>query len=35
MPRPFLEQVALDIFQRNGVGADAVLIDDPASIPTS
>ena len=35
MPREILEQVALNIFQRNGVGADTVVIDDPASIPTS
>ena len=29
MPRPFLEQVALDVFQRAGVAADAVVVDDP------
>ena len=35
MPRTFLEQVALDVFRRNGTGAEAVTIDDPASGPTS
>jgi len=29
MPRPFLEQVALDVFRRNGAAADSVVIDDP------
>ena len=29
MPRPFLEQVALDIFRRNGVTTETVVIDDP------
>jgi Fe-S cluster biogenesis protein NfuA len=33
MPRTFLEQVALDVFQRNGVNADAVAIDDPREHP--
>ena len=33
MPREILEQVALNIFQRNGVGADAVVIDDPREDP--
>jgi hypothetical protein len=33
MPRPFLEQVSLGIFQRNGVSADAVAIDDPRDHP--
>jgi hypothetical protein len=33
MPREILEQVALNIFQRNGVGADAVVIDDPREHP--
>jgi hypothetical protein len=33
MPRSFLEQVALDVFQRGGVGADAVSIDDPREHP--
>ena len=33
MPREILEQVALDIFQRNGVGADTVVIDDPREHP--
>jgi hypothetical protein len=33
MPRPFLEQVALDIFRRNGVDADTVSIDDPREHP--
>ncbi len=33
MPRPFLEQVALGVFQRNGVGVDAVAIDDPRERP--
>ena len=35
MPKTFLEQVALDVFRRNGTGAEAVTIDDPASGPTS
>jgi hypothetical protein len=33
MPRPFLEQVALDLFRRNGVDADAIAIDDPREHP--
>ena len=33
MPRPFLEQVSLGVFQRNGVPADAVTIDDPRDHP--
>ena len=33
MPRPFLEQVSLGVFQRNGVAADAVAIDDPREHP--
>ena len=33
MPRPFLEQVALDIFRRNGVDTDTVAIDDPREHP--
>jgi hypothetical protein len=33
MPRPFLEQVALGIFQRNGAAVDAVAIDDPRDHP--
>lgn len=33
MPRPFLEQVALGVFQRNGVTADAIAIDDPRERP--
>jgi hypothetical protein len=33
MPREILEQVALDIFRRNGAGADAVVIDDPREHP--
>jgi hypothetical protein len=33
MPRPFLEQVALDVFQRNGTDAVAVAIDDPREHP--
>ena len=33
MPREILEQVALNIFQRNGVGADTVEIDDPREHP--
>ncbi|HET9667510.1 MAG TPA: hypothetical protein VFP09_12165 [Desertimonas sp.] len=33
MPRPFLEQVALDIFRRNGVETDTVAIDDPRERP--
>ena len=33
MPRPFLEQVALDVFQRAGVAADAVVVDDPREHP--
>ena len=33
MPREILEQVALNIFQRNGVDADPVVIDDPREHP--
>ena len=33
MPRAFLEQVALDVFQRAGVAADAVVVDDPREDP--
>ncbi|HEX4531407.1 MAG TPA: hypothetical protein VIA11_18595 [Acidimicrobiia bacterium] len=33
MPREILEQVALNIFQRNGVAADTVVIDDPREHP--
>jgi NifU-like domain len=33
MPRPFLEQVALDVFRRNGAAADEVAIDDPREHP--
>jgi hypothetical protein len=33
MPRAFLQQVALDVFRRNGVDADAVAIDDPREHP--
>jgi hypothetical protein len=33
MPRPFLEQVALDIFRRGGVEAEAISIDDPREHP--
>lgn len=33
MPRTFLEQVALDVFRRNGAGVDAVAIDDPREHP--
>ena len=33
MPRQFLEHVALDVFRRNGVTADAVAIDDPREHP--
>jgi hypothetical protein len=33
MPRPFLEQVALDVFRRNGAAADEVAIDDPREDP--
>jgi hypothetical protein len=33
MPREILEQIALDIFQRNGVAADTVVIDDPREHP--
>jgi hypothetical protein len=33
MPREILEQVALNIFQRNGVDADTVVIDDPREHP--
>jgi hypothetical protein len=33
MPRPFLEQVSLGVFQRNGVAVDAVAIDDPREHP--
>jgi hypothetical protein len=33
MPRELLEQIALDIFRRGGVAADAVSIDDPREHP--
>jgi hypothetical protein len=33
MPKTFLEQVALDVFRRNGTGAEAVTIDDPRERP--
>ena len=33
MPKQFLEQVALDVFRRNGAEADAVAIDDPREHP--
>jgi NifU-like domain len=33
MPRELLEQMALNIFRRNGAGADAVVIDDPREHP--
>ena len=33
MPKQFLEQVALDLFRRNGVAADAVVVDDPREHP--
>jgi Fe-S cluster biogenesis protein NfuA len=33
MPREFLEQVALDVFRRGGVEADAVVVDDPREHP--
>ena len=33
MPRPFLEQVSLGVFQRNGVPVDSVAIDDPRDHP--
>ncbi len=33
MPREFLEQVALDVFRRGGVAADAVTVDDPREHP--
>ena len=33
MPRPFLEQVALGVFQRNGVAAETITIDDPRERP--
>ena len=33
MPRPFLEQVSLGVFQRNGVPAESVSIDDPRDDP--
>ena len=33
MPKPFLEQVALDVFRRNGAEADSVTIDDPREHP--
>jgi hypothetical protein len=33
MPREFLEQVALDVFRRAGVAADAVVVDDPREHP--
>jgi len=33
MPRELLEQIALNIFRRNGAGADVVVIDDPREHP--
>jgi hypothetical protein len=33
MPRPFLEQVSLGVFQRNGVSVESVVIDDPRDHP--
>jgi hypothetical protein len=33
MPRPFLEQVSLGVFQRNGVPVESVSIDDPRDDP--
>ena len=33
MPREFLEQIALDIFRRGGVEAEAVSVDDPREHP--
>jgi hypothetical protein len=33
MPRQFLEQVALDVFRRNGADAESVTIDDPREHP--
>jgi hypothetical protein len=33
MPREILEQIALDIFRRNGADADAIVIDDPREHP--
>ncbi len=33
MPRDILEQISLDMFQRAGVPADAVRIDDPREHP--
>jgi Fe-S cluster biogenesis protein NfuA len=33
MPREFLEQVALDVFQRSGVAAESVVVDDPREHP--
>jgi hypothetical protein len=33
MPRPFLEQVAVDVFRRTGAAADVVVIDDPREHP--
>jgi hypothetical protein len=33
LPRPLLEQVTLDIFQRGGTGVTAISIDDPRERP--
>jgi hypothetical protein len=33
LPRPLLEQVTLDIFQRGGTGVTAISIDDPRESP--
>ena len=33
MPRPFLEDVALDILRRSGAGVRRVVIDDPRESP--
>jgi len=33
MPRPFLEQISLDILRRGGVVVETVTIDDPREAP--
>lgn len=33
MPRPFLEQVALDVFRAAGAAVSAVVIHDPRELP--
>jgi len=33
MPRPFLEQIALDIFRRGDVEVEMVTVDDPREAP--